>query len=281
MGERIAERYEVLGELGAGALGEVYRVRDLTNDAVLAMKLLKPLPPHTGAQGRFEREFAVISKLEHRSIVRVHEFGMHGDRPYYTMELLDGCDLGFYVSHLRPEPIDGDDGGKYARYASRIAYILHQIADALAVAHDHEIIHRDLKPENVFVKPSKFPRARLLDFGHARADDAQDLTRTGSVLGTAHYLPPEQAMARKVTPQADLYSLGCVYFEALVGRPPFVSDNAMQVILAHVRQPAPDPRTLDDRVPDAAAELCLQLLEKNVADRPSDARTVSQALSRL
>lgn len=281
MGETIADRYEVLGKLGAGALGEVYRVRDAETGDVQALKLLKPLPPHTGALGRFEREFAVISNLDHRSVIRVYEFGVHGDRPYYTMELLEGCDLGFYVENLRPAADSGALPGKYERYASRIAYVLHQIADALAVVHAHEIVHRDLKPQNVFVKPSKFPRARLLDFGHARADDSQDLTKTGSVLGTAWYIPPEQAMAGEITPQADLYSLGCVLFEALAGRPPFVDANAMQVILAHVREPAPDPRTIDPRVPAAAAELCAELLQKKPGDRPASAAEVSERLARM
>jgi eukaryotic-like serine/threonine-protein kinase len=277
MPEMIAARYEVIDRLGAGVLGEVVKVRDTQQGGTLrAIKLFKPQVVSASNMGRFEREFRSIARLSHPNIVEVYDFGVHGERPYFSMELLDGSDLRRFITEVRPK--DGEEG--FEDYARRSAYVFHQIADALAVVHTAGIVHRDLKPENIFVKWGRFPRAKLLDFGHAKAQgDNQNLTVTGTVLGTAWYIPPEQAMGKEIGPAADLYSLGCVIFETLTGKPPFSGKSVVEVILSHLQREAPDPRQLDPRIPEKFAELCGELLRKDPAQRPASAALVAEVLA--
>ena len=276
MNEVIADRYEVLGKLGSGVLGEVVKVRDARDGALRAVKLFKPQVVSPSNMGRFEREFRAISKLSHPNIVQVFDFGLHGNRPFFSMELLDGTDLRIYVEENRPGP----DATDYADYVRRAACVFHQIADALDVVHKAGVVHRDLKPENIFVRPGKFPRAKLLDFGHAKEDgDGQNLTVTGTVLGTSWYMAPEQAMGREIGPAADLYALGCVTFETLTGKPPFSGKNVMEVILSHLQKPAPDAREFDPRVPEGLAVLCSQLMEKAPDKRPASAAALLPAFA--
>jgi len=274
MVEMIAARYEILDKLGAGVLGEVVKVRDTTDGSIRAIKLFKPQVMSPSNMGRFEREFRAITSIQHPNIVQVFDFGIHEDRPYFSMELLDGTDLRRYIADTRPA--DGSDG--YDEYARRSAYIFHQLADALHTVHSAGIVHRDLKPENIFVKFGKFPRAKLLDFGHAKTGDNQNLTMTGTVLGTAWYIPPEQAMGKEIGPPADLYSLGCVMFETLTGKPPFGGRSVMEVILSHIQRVPPDARELDPRIPERLALLCAHLMKKTPEERPESAAWVAHAL---
>jgi eukaryotic-like serine/threonine-protein kinase len=275
MGEVIAERYEVLEKLGAGVLGEVVKVRDRETGEFRAVKLFKPQVISGSNMGRFEREFRAITSLAHPNIVKVYDFGVHEGRPYFSMELLDGTDLRRYIAETRPAL----EQPGFEEYARRSAYVFHQIADALAVVHAAGIVHRDLKPENIFVKFGKFPRAKLLDFGHAKTGDNQNLTVTGTVLGTAWYIPPEQAMGKEIGPPADLYSLGCVMHETLTGKPPFGGRSVIDVIMSHLQRTPPDAREIDPRVPAALAELCMHLMKKAPEERPSSADEVAKVLA--
>lgn len=277
MDEVIAGRYEVLAELGSGALGTVYRVRDRESGEERALKLLKEEAGGGTSIGRFEREFASVSKLDHPNIVKVHDFGRHGERLYFTMEILEGTELKPFCESHRPPA--GSAAGFYEEYARKIAYVFYQVADALTAAHDAGLIHRDVKPDNIFVKAGRFPRAKLLDFGHARAEDARNLTRTGSILGTAFYIPPEQAMAGDIGPHSDLYSLGCVLFEALAGRPPYPGATVIEVLMGHIQKPVPNLAEVEPRVSPALVELVRRMMQKFPADRPGSAKDVAQVLS--
>ena len=270
----IADRYEVLDKLGSGAYGDVFKVWDREDKETRALKLLKAQALGATGLGRFEREYAAISRLEHSNIIRVFDFGMHGTHPYFSMELLEGTDLKAYTQERRP--VEGD---RYDEYAAQAAYLFYQVADALGTVHAAGIVHRDLKPENIFVKPTRHPRVKLLDFGHARDEDNKNLTRTGTVLGTAWYIPPEQALAKPIGPSADIYSMGCVFFEALVGKPPFGGRTVVEVLMGHMQKPPPDPRTVEPRVPDALADLCLKMIQKDLSDRPATAADVASARS--
>jgi serine/threonine-protein kinase len=275
MTEVIAGRYEVLDKLGAGVLGEVVKVRDRETNELRAIKLFKPQVISASNIGRFEREFRAIGQLSHPNIVKVYDFGVHHDRPFFSMELLDGTDLRRYIADTRPA---ADQPG-FEEYARRSAYVFHQIADALHAVHSAGVVHRDLKPENIFVKFGKFPRAKLLDFGHAKTGDNQNLTVTGTVLGTAWYIPPEQAMGKEIGPPADLYSLGCVMFETLTGKPPFGGRSVMEVILSHLQRLPPDAREIDARVPEPLALLCTHLMKKDPSERPASAGDVAKLLA--
>jgi serine/threonine-protein kinase len=277
MSDLIAGRYELLGVLGRGVLGEVVKVRDVQSGAVVAMKLFKPQVVSASAIGRFEREFRAIGRLSHPNIVVVHDFGMDGNRPFFTMELLEGCDLRRYVQEQRP----ADAAPGFDDYVRRIAYVFHQVADALATVHDAGLVHRDIKPENLFVRSGRFPRAKLLDFGHAKEDGGQNLTMTGTVLGTAWYLPPEQAMGRPVGPAADLYALGCVLYESLIGKPPFPGTTVMDMILSHLQREPPDASKVDPRVPAEIGALVLHLMRKAPEERPASARAVMEILAKF
>ena len=279
MEQVIADRYEVMSALGEGALGEVFRVLDREDRTVKALKLLKATGLADTTLARFEREFRVIRSIEHPHVVRVYDFGVHatpdGERAYFSMELLKGTDLAGWCAGNRPRP--GHPG--FEEYARNCGYLFHQLADGLATVHAAGIVHRDLKPANIIVRPGRHPRAKLLDFGHARDNEGEDLTQTGTVLGTASYMPPEQAMGKPPAPAADLYGLGCVLFEALTGAPPFDGASVVHVLLGHLQKPVPDPRAVDDRVPDGLAEVCMKLLAKAPADRPPDARALADLLA--
>ena len=274
MAEVIAEKYEVLERLGAGVLGEVVKVRDVRDGTFKAVKLFKPQVISTSNMGRFEREFRAIASIKHPNIVQVYDFGIHHDRPFFSMELLEGTDLRKYIAETKP----AKDSPDYEEYARRSAYIFHQVADALAVVHAAGIVHRDIKPENIFAKFGRYPRAKLLDFGHAKTGDNQNLTVTGTVLGTAWYIPPEQAMGKEIGPPADLYSLGCVMFETLTGKPPFGGRSVMEVILSHIQRAAPDAREFEPRCPEKLALMCMHLMKKEPSERPESAAVVAKAL---
>jgi serine/threonine protein kinase len=276
MGEVLGGRFEVLGPLGSGILGDVVRVRDATTGREKAIKLLKPERMTPSSRGRFEREFEAISRIAHPNVIRVEEWGFHGDRPFFVMELLEGDVLDVFADRTRPGP-----GLNFDSFAPRIAYVFQQIADALDAVHAAGVIHRDLKPQNIIVADGRFPRAKLFDFGHAKEDDHRHLTTTGTVLGTASYIAPEHAMGRPAGPPADLYALGCVLFQALTGRTPYQGGTVLEVLLAHVNAPAPDPRTYEKRVPAELAELCLHLMRKAPAQRPASAGAVAALLARF
>ncbi len=277
MGNLIADRYRVLSPLGAGILGYVVRVHDETTGEDRAIKLFKPQNMTESSRGRFEREFQAISRIRHPNVVRVHEWGVHGGRPYFVMEYLDGDALDVFAHRARPAP--GAPG--YDAFARMAAQTFRQIADALAAVHAAGIVHRDVKPENVLVADGAPPRVKLLDFGHSKDEDDRDLTTSGTVVGTALYMAPENASGGAPAPSADLYALGCVLFQALVGRPPFHGNNVVDVLMAHVRTPAPDPREFDPRVPAPLAQLCLALMRKAPADRPASAMDVEDTLAQL
>jgi serine/threonine protein kinase len=273
----IADRYRVLSPLGAGILGYVVRVHDETTGEDKAIKLFRPQNMTETSMGRFEREFQAISRIRHPNVVRVHEWGVHGGRPYFVMEYLDGDPLDVWARGARPAP----DAPGYDAFAHRVAQAFRQIADALAAVHAAGVVHRDVKPDNVIVAAGDPPRVKLLDFGHSKDDDDRNLTTSGSVVGTASYMAPESASGSPPTPSADLYAVGCLLHEALVGRAPFQGASVIDVLMAHVRTPAPDPRDADPRVPAPLALLCLALMRKSPTDRPASATDVEDALARM
>lgn len=262
VGDLLAGRYEIVACLGAGAMGEVYRVRDLQLDEVVALKRLT-LASKGEAAERFLREVKLGRRVTHRNVARTHDVGEHEGALFLTMELVEGTTL---------EDVLEARGGRLA--VDEATRLCRQVLDGLAAAHDAGIVHRDLKPANVLVGAEG--RAVLTDFGIARASAEPALTRAQQLVGTPIYMAPEQVTGRPVDHRADLYAFGVMLFELLTGEWPFRGETAIELALARVTQDPVDPRALG--VPDLLATTILRCLERDPANRPQSARDVLELL---
>jgi serine/threonine-protein kinase len=251
--------------LGQGAMGAVYKGWQLSFERPVAVKILnRELRHRSVIVERFRREARALAMLDHPSIAKVYSVGECDDGlPYFAMEFVAGRPLRDLVGSLS---------------RAEIIELVEKIAFALVVAHGAGLVHRDLKPENIMVvrQPDEL-QVKILDFGIAKFQDEQDgeLTRAGDIYGTPHYLSPEQAMGGEVDARSDLYSLGVVMYELLVGRPPYEGDG-MTAILAHLHAPVPSLRGFG-----ALGALAERLMAKQPADRLQTAAQVARELERL
>ncbi|HVV98781.1 MAG TPA: serine/threonine-protein kinase [Planctomycetaceae bacterium] len=259
-----------LGEkLGAGGMGVVYRARYTKNGQMVALKLLAPsLLEDEKLVARFQRELDVLKKLKHPNIIQFFGGGRLGKQQFYVMELIEG---GSLADVLRQK-------GRLS-WEDTIQYGM-QVCEALQHAHENGIVHRDLKPGNLML--DKQGNIKLADFGLARVSDATAITAAGKTLGTFAYMAPEQISgSAPISPKTDLYALGCVLFEFLVGRTPFESESAAELFYQHLKK---DPPRICTEVLDCPVWLetiVHHLLEKDPNDRPHDALAVAQALSEV
>jgi serine/threonine protein kinase len=262
----LAERYQLDRSLGNGGMGEVFEATDLTLHRNVAVKLLSPsLVQDEPARARFLREARALAQVNSPHVVAVYDAGEDDERPYLVMELVEGTTLEHELERAgRLEP-------------PRAVAIATDIASGLASAHEQGIVHRDVKPSNVFLTP--LDAAKIGDFGIARLErpDAT-LTLTGQTFGSPPYVAPEQATGGKVDARADLYSLGCVLFQMLVGRRPFSGDDAVSLVYQHVHTTPPRVDSLHPEVPVALGDLVAGLMAKDPDDRPDSAEEVQRAL---
>ncbi|MFE7168423.1 protein kinase [Streptomyces sp. NPDC057616] len=251
----LADRYHLEELLGRGAMGEVWRAADQLLGRPVAVKLMRA-EEATDAQ-RFRLEAQTAGRLNHPHVVGVYDFGSHAGQSYLIMELVDGWTLAQERS-LR---------GALAPHEA--ADIAAQMAAGLAAAHRQGVIHRDIKPANVMLSTDR--TVKITDFGIARFADeaASTLTATGKILGTADYLAPERALGRPALPASDVYSLGCVLYELLTGRPPFRGATSLAVVQQHVDAAPPPPAQLRPEIPPSQSEYVLRLLAKDPAHRPT------------
>ncbi|GAA1788985.1 hypothetical protein GCM10009735_20800 [Actinomadura chokoriensis] len=267
-GKLIAARYRLAERLGQGGMGVVHRAVDERLGRPVAVKLLEPQGAAAdGLVARFEREARLAGGLQHHGITTVHDFGAEAGALYLVMELVSGQDLGRRVRGSGPLPAD------------LVIAFFRQIADALGHAHGQGVVHRDLKPANVMVTAAEM--IKICDFGIARfvLDASKDgLTQTGAVIGTPSYMSPEQATGRPIDHRTDLYSLGCLAYELLTGRPPFTADNWMGIVHQHINTAPEPPGGRGVALPRHLEELVLALLAKEPADRPADAAEVIRRL---
>lgn len=272
IGRIFDERYEVLDRIGKGGMGSVYRAQQLSMGRSVALKVLNPdLMDSEEAAGRFVREAKVASKLKHPNTIVIHDFGQSEDGLFMALELLEGDTLTDRLKQGRMAPED----------AARIAIA---IARSLAEAHALGIVHRDLKPANIFLHAVHGAEmVKVLDFGiakfvqdTARADD-ETMFQTGKpmILGTIHYMSPEQVNGAELDGRSDLYSLGVILYEALSGRRPFVGDNVVMILRDHLESPPPP---LPTELPEALRALTMQLLAKDPNDRPKRAEDLADSL---
>ena len=276
----LADRYRLDEVIGRGGMSTVYRGTDLALDRVVAVKVaMDPLLERDPVYAaRFKREARAAASLNHPGVVTVYDAGADGPTRYIVMEYVEGRDLSEILREEGPlEP-------------ARAARIAEQIAGTLAAAHAAGIVHRDIKPGNVMITGSHPPgppaspdasreQVKVLDFGIARTADAVTLTQTASVLGTAPYMSPEQATGQPADARSDIYSLGCVLYEMLTGKPPFMADVPAAVLHQHVRVPAKPPSRLAPDTPPALDALVLQMLAKAPKDRPQTAAEVRDRLA--
>jgi serine/threonine-protein kinase len=257
--------FQIEKEIGFGAMGQVFRARYIKTGQKVAIKVMAPGLRNATAQARFQREAEVLKQLNHPNIVRFYVVAEFEGAAYYAMEFVEGEPLDYLLERRGKLPWDD------------VVEIGKQVCAALQHAHDQGIIHRDLKPSNLMIM--KDGTIKLTDFGIAKDLDVAQLTATNNTVGTAAYMSPEQCRGeRSLTNKSDLYSLGVVLYELLVGAKPFEAETTMDLFLAHVQGTfeRPSRRILD--IPVWLDNLVCQLLEKKPEHRPYDAAMVSQAL---
>jgi serine/threonine protein kinase len=262
----LAGQYELECEIGRGGMGVVYRARDLRLDRRVAVKTL---PAHLAnddtVRERFLREARTAGSLSHQHIVPIHRADELGGQVFFVMGYVDGESLAQRIRAVtRVEP-------------EEVVRVLTDVADALAYAHKRGVIHRDVKAENILLDAFT-GSAMVTDFGIARLAEATPLTATGQVLGTVHYLSPEQVSGEDVDARSDIYSLGVVGFFALSGRFPFDAPLASAVLIAHVTKAPPPLHTVAPEVPRVLADLIDRCLAKDPGDRPQTCGDIVEAL---
>ena len=253
----IAARYRVVDVIGRGGMGEVYRATDLVLGREVAVKIMLPVPKTLAAGERFLREARASARLRHPHVVAAYDFGQYGAAYYLAMELVRGRTVGEELRRLGPLP------------AARAEHMIRQAAAGLAAAHAESIVHRDIKPDNLLLASDGF--VKVADFGIVRfLDDATTtLTSAGQIVGTSHFLSPERVLGKPAEPASDVYALGCVLYQLLTGRPPFVSESAASVMFQHVQREPTPPTELRAGLPSGLEALTLWMLTKNPGQRPT------------
>ncbi len=248
--------YEVLGELGRGGMATILKARHRKTGEERAIKLILPTVQSEEAHQRFELEYQTLARLNHPSVLRVYESGVHEGKPYILMECVEGRELGEIVEGWRELP-------PHERFL-QAEDLLVQIARALEYIHEQGFVHRDVTPSNIMLLPDG--TIRLMDFGVVK-DPGADLTTVGEVVGTVAYIAPEQITGDRVDARTDLYALGAVLYLMLTGRRPFNARTLAGYLDKHLHRPARAPREFVPTVPVKLDEICSRLLAKDPADR--------------
>ncbi|MDY0063060.1 MAG: serine/threonine-protein kinase [Myxococcota bacterium] len=275
VGRLVDGRFRVLTRLGSGGMGAVYHAFQVSTAREVALKVIRTDASDLFAE-RFEKEARTTSALRNVHTVTVYDFGRDGPGglPYLAMELLQGQTLTELLRDFGPIPW------------ARAVDILAQAAESLAEAHDKGIVHRDIKPDNLFLCPmgDTTDFVKVLDFGIAKLQTSgvtTNLTGAGSTIGTARYMAPEQARGEPVDGRADLYSLGVIFYELLAGRPPFLDEHPLTLMMKHCQEPVPPLAEVapEVEVPVAVAQILAALLEKVPARRPASAALLRELLA--
>ena len=264
-GQKISDRYQIIKSIGEGGMANVYLAYDTILDRNVAVKVLRgDLSNDEKFVRRFQREALAASSLSHPNIVEVYDVGEDNGEYYIVMEYIEGKHLKNLLKKR----------GKLT--LSEAVDIMLQITDGMAAAHDSYIIHRDIKPQNIMILENGL--VKITDFGIAMAMNATQLTQTNSVMGSVHYLPPEQASGQGSTLQSDIYSMGIVMYELLTGELPFKGDNAVEIALKHLKEPIPDIREKIPNVPNSIYNIIKRATAKNPKNRYNDAREMHEDL---
>ena len=253
-GQKINDRYEIIKSIGEGGMANVYLAKDTILDRQVAVKVLRgDLSSDEKFIRRFQREALSVSNLSHPNIVEVYDVGEEDGQYYIVMEYIEGKTLKQLLykrgALTLPEVID----------------IMTQLTDGLSHAHEAYIIHRDIKPQNIMIEDNG--TIKITDFGIAMAVNATQFTQTNSVMGTVHYLPPEQANGKSATVKSDIYSLGILMYELLTGSVPFKGDNAVEIALKHMKEKLPSIRKQNPLIPQSVENIVIKACAKNPRNR--------------
>lgn len=264
-GQKINDRYQIIKSIGEGGMANVYLAYDTILDRDVAVKVLRgDLANDEKFVRRFQREALNASSLSHPNIVEVYDVGDDNGQYFIVMEYIEGKNLKDLLKKR----------GKLT--VSEVVDIMSQIADGLSVAHDSYIIHRDIKPQNIMILENGL--IKITDFGIAMALNATQLTQTNSVMGSVHYLPPEQASGKGSTLKSDIYSMGILMYELLTGKLPYRGDNAVEIALKHLKEPLPSIRDEIEDIPQSVENVILKSAAKNPKNRYNDAREMYEDL---
>lgn len=264
-GQKISDRYQIIKAIGEGGMANVYLAYDTILDRDVAVKVLRgDLANDEKFVRRFQREALSASSLTHPNIVEVYDVGEDHGQYYIVMEYVEGRHLKDLIKKR----------GKLT--LSEVIDIMLQITDGMSVAHDSYIIHRDIKPQNIMILENGL--VKIMDFGIAMAMNSTQLTQTNSVMGSVHYLPPEQANGKGSTLQSDIYSMGIVMYELLTGKLPYKGDNAVEIALKHLKEPLPSIRDELPNIPQSVENIIIKATAKNPKNRYADAREMHNDL---
>jgi serine/threonine protein kinase len=260
-------RYEVVGELGQGAMGVVYKATDPLIDRIVAIKTITlslAKEDREEYEGRFYQEAKAAGRLSHPNIVTIFDVGRSGDIAYIAMEFLQGRELRDILNDEKLLPVE------------QVLDIVAQVALGLAYAHEHGIIHRDVKPSNIMVL--RDGHAKITDFGIARMASAAVRTQTGMVLGSPKYMSPEQVMGKLTDQRSDIFSLGVMLYEMLTGQPPFTGENVNAIMYQTLNAIPQPPSSMNPAVPDMLNFIVAKALAKDIDDRYQSARDLANDL---
>jgi serine/threonine protein kinase len=257
--------FRILGKLGKGGMGDIYKAMQEPLNRVVALKVL---PPQLARDDEFSRRFVVeakaISRLSHQNIVNIYEFGEDGGYSFIAMQYIDGMDLGDYIYENKTITIP------------QIINFSKQICRGLRYAHSHEVVHRDIKPQNILL--DKKDDIYITDFGIAKIFADTNITLAGSTVGTPEYMSPEQAQGKNIDAQSDIYSLGIVMYEMLTRKPPFIGNSSMAVAYKQVHEAPIPPSTKRKDIPPQLEMIVLKALRKEKRERY---HTVDELLEHL
>lgn len=260
-------RYEIISEIGQGAMGVVYKATDPLIDRTVAIKTINlglAQEEKEEYEGRFYQEAKAAGRLSHPNIVTIYDVGKSGEVAYIAMEFLQGRELRDILNDEQVLPV------------AQVLDIVLQVALGLAYAHEHGIVHRDVKPSNIMV--IRNGHVKITDFGIARMESASVRTQTGMVLGSPKYMSPEQVMGRLIDQRSDIFSLGVMLYEMLTGKAPFAGENVNAIMYQTLNGIPPPPSTLNSAVPDMLNFIVAKALAKNLDDRYQNAKDLADDL---